>query len=92
MRKCHASGRGLYACMTARGDTLLCTNGPVRRLVGPALAPEHRRDHVAPYGGWSAGAGSGCLMMAAPDANRCAARLFCLTFGRGEGKHQMAPG
>ncbi|MFE7618275.1 hypothetical protein [Streptomyces sp. NPDC057496] len=51
--------------MTARGDALLCTDGPVRTLVGLALAP---------------------------DANRCAARFFCLRFGRGEGKHQMVPG
>jgi hypothetical protein len=27
-----------------------------------------------------------------PDASTCADRSFCHTFGRGEGKHQMAPG
>ncbi|WTX01613.1 transposase [Streptomyces canus] len=27
-----------------------------------------------------------------PDANTCADRAFCHTFGRGEGKHQMVPG
>lgn len=27
-----------------------------------------------------------------PDANACADRAFCHTFGRGEGKHQMVPG
>ncbi|MFF9572929.1 NF041680 family putative transposase, partial [Streptomyces sp. NPDC014685] len=27
-----------------------------------------------------------------PDANTCADRPFCHTFGRGEGKHQMVPG
>ncbi|MGC0334853.1 hypothetical protein RKD23_007843 [Streptomyces sp. SAI-170] len=27
-----------------------------------------------------------------PDANTCADRVFCHTFGRGEGKHQMVPG
>lgn len=27
-----------------------------------------------------------------PDANTCADRSFCHTFGRGEGKHQMVPG
>lgn len=27
-----------------------------------------------------------------PDANTCAERAFCHTFGRGEGKHQMVPG
>jgi hypothetical protein len=27
-----------------------------------------------------------------PDANTCAGRAFCHTFGRGEGKHQMVPG
>ncbi|GGY78647.1 hypothetical protein GCM10010300_22890 [Streptomyces olivaceoviridis] len=27
-----------------------------------------------------------------PDANTCADRAFCHTFGRGEGKHQRVPG
>lgn len=27
-----------------------------------------------------------------PDADTCADRAFCHTFGRGEGKHQMVPG
>ncbi|MEV8345179.1 transposase [Streptomyces niveus] len=27
-----------------------------------------------------------------PDANTCADRAFCHTFGRGEGKHQMVSG
>lgn len=38
-----------YACLTARADALfeladavLCTEGPVRSLVGLSLAPEHR--------------------------------------------------
>jgi hypothetical protein len=30
-------------------DALLCTDGPVRSLVGLTLAPEHRRGHGAPY-------------------------------------------
>lgn len=45
-----------YACLTARVDTLfeltdavLCTEGPVRTLVGLSLAPEHRRGHGAMY-------------------------------------------
>nr|WP_200824347.1 transposase [Nonomuraea solani] len=45
-----------YACMTARVDALfeltdavLCTDGPVRTLVGLSLPPEHRRGHGASY-------------------------------------------
>jgi DDE superfamily endonuclease len=45
-----------YSCLGARADTLfeltdavLCTDGPVRTLVGLALAPEHRRGHGALY-------------------------------------------
>lgn len=52
----------LYACLTARGDTLfelcdalLCTDGPVRMLVDLALAPQHRRGHGALYGGLNKG-------------------------------------
>jgi hypothetical protein len=52
----------LYACLTMRGDALfescdalLCTDGPVRTLVDPALAPEHRRGHGALYGGLNQG-------------------------------------
>ncbi|MCM3920193.1 hypothetical protein ND748_00610 [Frankia sp. AiPs1] len=40
----------LYGCLTRRADALfeladavLCTDGPVRDLVGLSLAPEHRR-------------------------------------------------
>ncbi|GIH21680.1 NF041680 family putative transposase [Rugosimonospora africana] len=47
-----------YACLTARADALfelvdavLCTDGPVRSLVGLSLAPEHRRGHGALYDG-----------------------------------------
>ena len=45
-----------YACLTARVDALfeltdavLCTDGPVRTLVGLSLPPEHRRGHGASY-------------------------------------------
>jgi hypothetical protein len=45
-----------YHCLTARADALfelaeavLCTDGPVRSLVGLSLAPEHRRGHGALY-------------------------------------------
>ena len=45
-----------YGCLTARPDALfeladavLCTEGPVRSLVGLSLAPEHRRGHGALY-------------------------------------------
>jgi hypothetical protein len=45
-----------YSCLTARRDALfelveavLCADGPVRTLVGLALAPEHRRGHGALY-------------------------------------------
>ena len=69
----------LYQCMTRRADVLfeltealLCTDGPVRTLVGLPFAPEHRRGHGAMYdalnagriessrcaGGWPAGRGA----------------------------------
>ncbi|BAL88352.1 hypothetical protein AMIS_31320 [Actinoplanes missouriensis 431] len=45
-----------YRCLTARADALfeltealLCTDGPVKTLVGLSLAPEHRRGHGALY-------------------------------------------
>ncbi|WP_283215142.1 NF041680 family putative transposase [Pseudofrankia sp. DC12] len=48
--------REFYDCLTARADALfeltdavLCTEGPVRSLVGLSLAPEHRRGHGALY-------------------------------------------
>ena len=47
-----------YGCLSARADALfeladavLCTEGPVRSLVGLSLAPEHRRGHGALYDG-----------------------------------------
>ncbi|WP_233413071.1 transposase [Nucisporomicrobium flavum] len=46
----------LYRCVTRRADALfeltdalLCTDGPVKTLVGLFLAPEHRRGHGALY-------------------------------------------
>lgn len=49
-------GYQAYDCFTARADVLfeladavLCTDGPVRSLVGLSLAPEHRRGHGALY-------------------------------------------
>ncbi|MET8001500.1 NF041680 family putative transposase [Nonomuraea glycinis] len=46
----------IYDCLTVRSDELfelaeaaLCAEGPVRTLVGLALAPEHRRGHGALY-------------------------------------------
>ncbi|MET7543023.1 NF041680 family putative transposase [Streptomyces sp. NPDC005507] len=51
-----------YASLTGRADALfeltdalLCTDGPVKTLVGLALAPEHRRGHGALYGGLNQG-------------------------------------
>jgi len=51
-----------HGCLTGRADALfeltdamLCTDGPVRTLVGLALAPEHRRGHGALYGGLNLG-------------------------------------
>jgi len=45
-----------YRCLRARADELfeltdavLCTDGPVKTLVGLSLAPEHRRGHGALY-------------------------------------------
>src|SRR4051812_37835777 len=45
-----------YRCLSARADALfeladalLCTDGPVKTLVGLSLAPEHRRGHGALY-------------------------------------------
>lgn len=46
----------VFTCLTARRDELfelveavLCAEGPVRTMVGLALAPEHRRGHGALY-------------------------------------------
>jgi hypothetical protein len=54
--------RGFYECLTSRSDALfeltdalLCTDGPVKTLVGLSLAPEHRRGHGALYDGLNAG-------------------------------------
>ncbi|MDH6628363.1 hypothetical protein M2271_006195 [Streptomyces sp. LBL] len=51
-----------YDCLTGRADalfeltdSLLCTDGPVKTLVGLALAPEHRRGHGALYGALNRG-------------------------------------
>ncbi len=51
-----------YRCLTARADALfeltdavLCTDGPVKTLVGLSLAPEHRRGHGALYDGLNNG-------------------------------------
>ncbi|MET8965211.1 NF041680 family putative transposase [Streptomyces sp. NPDC004074] len=51
-----------YDCLTGRRDALfeltdavLCTDGPVKTLVGLALAPEHRRGHGALYGALNRG-------------------------------------
>ena len=48
--------RELHRCFTGRPDALfevtdalLCTDGPVKSLVGLTLAPEHRRGHGAMY-------------------------------------------
>jgi hypothetical protein len=48
--------RELHRCVTARADALfeltdalLCTDGPVKSLVGLSLAPEHRRGRRAMY-------------------------------------------
>src|SRR5260370_8530717 len=45
-----------YRCLRARADELfeltdavLCTDGPVKTLLGLSLAPEHRRGHGALY-------------------------------------------
>ncbi|WP_369269439.1 NF041680 family putative transposase [Streptomyces sp. R11] len=52
----------LYASMTARADALfeltdamLCADGPVKTLVGLALAAEHRRGHGSLYAGHNRG-------------------------------------
>lgn len=51
-----------YRGLTARADALfeltdavLCTDGPIRSLVGLSLAPEHRRGHGALYDGINQG-------------------------------------
>jgi hypothetical protein len=51
-----------HGCLTARADSLvelsdalLCKDGPVKTLVGLALAPEHRRGHGALYDGLNSG-------------------------------------
>jgi hypothetical protein len=52
----------LYVSLTARADALfeltdamLCADGPVKTLVGLALAAEHRRGHGALYAGLNRG-------------------------------------
>ncbi|QCX82419.1 Transposase DDE domain protein (plasmid) [Streptomyces sp. YIM 121038] len=52
----------LYASLTSRADSLfeltdamLCADGPVKTLVGLALAPEHQRGHGALYAGLNQG-------------------------------------
>jgi len=54
--------REFYRCLQARADELfeladavLCTDGPVKTLVGLSLAPEHRRGHGALYDAVTAG-------------------------------------
>ncbi|OJF13365.1 transposase [Couchioplanes caeruleus] len=51
-----------YRCMNRRADALfeltealLCTDGPVKMLVGLSLAPEHRRGHGALYDAFNHG-------------------------------------
>src|ERR1035437_4157813 len=51
-----------HGCLTARGDelseladALLCTEGPVKTLVGLSLAPEHRRGQGGLYEGVNRG-------------------------------------
>jgi hypothetical protein len=51
-----------YRCLTARADALfelteavLCSEGPVKTLVGLSVAPEHRRGHGALYDGLNRG-------------------------------------
>ena len=48
--------QAFYDCLTTRtdglfelADAVLCTDGPVRTLVGLSLAPEHRRGHGGLY-------------------------------------------
>ncbi|GGQ84944.1 hypothetical protein GCM10010195_45900 [Kitasatospora griseola] len=69
-----------YDCLTGRRDALfeltdsvLCTDGPVKTLVGLALAPEHRRGHGALYGALN----RGCL-----DVERLRAELVGLPLPR----------
>jgi hypothetical protein len=113
-----------HACLTARRDELfemveavLCADGPVRTLVGLALAPEHRRGHGALYDAINHGrieiarlrralatvplprAAGERIVLAAdvtpwlrPDAPTSPERLFCHTYGRRKGDHQMIPG
>jgi DDE superfamily endonuclease len=52
----------LHRCLTGRPDALfeltdalLCSDGPVKTLVGLTLAPEHRRGHGAMYDGLNHG-------------------------------------
>src|ERR1039457_1553457 len=82
-----------HGCLTARGDelseladALLCTEGPVKTLVGLSLAPEHRRGHGALYDGVD---GSNWLR---PGAATSPDRLFCHVYARGKGQAQMIPG
>ncbi|WP_393073191.1 transposase [Streptomyces sp. LN704] len=74
-----------YDCLTGRRDALfeltdavLCTDGPVKTLVGLALAPEHRRGH---------GAVPGALNRACLDVERLQTKLASLPLaGRAGGR------
>ena len=63
--------REWHRCLTGRSDALfeltdalLCTDGPVKSLVGLTLAPEHRRGHGAMYDALNEGRIEGCAAVA----------------------------
>jgi hypothetical protein len=81
--------RELHRCLTARADALfeltdalLCTDGPVKSLVGLSLAPEHRRGHGAMYA---------ALNQGGIDVQRLRTTLAGLTLPRaGDGRLMLA--
>lgn len=81
--------RELHRCFTGRPDALfeltdalLCTDGPVKSLVGLTLAPEHRRGHGAMYD---------ALNQGRIDVQRLRTALSGLTLPRsGDGRLMLA--
>jgi hypothetical protein len=81
--------RELHRCLTFRADALfeltdalLCTDGPVKSLVGLTLAPEHRRGHGAMYD---------ALNQGRIDVQRLRTALSGLTLARsGDGRLMLA--
>ncbi len=94
--------RDFHGCLTRRGDALfeltdavLCTETPVRTLVGLSLAPEHRRGHGALYDGMNHGVLGADVSPwprpAATDQRPAASGRSATPTARGKGNAQTVP-